>query len=221
MLLMPWCAECNLCSTYLQRCDGFTIWLSVRAILFVTFNRSFLSSVSVDWGRKWLINFSAGKTQLVSFDQSNWFHLTSHTGAADVKMDGSVLEKKSSFKMLGLTFFSELDWGYYVSLLRKVPPRILDYWFILWRFFLLYLYKSALWPCIEYGCHVWAGAPSWYLELVDMLQKCICKSVGPSFAACVEPLAHNWNATILSLPYRYYCGRSLSELAEPLSLPNS
>ena len=81
----------------------------------------------MDWGRKWLINFSAGKTQLVSFDQSNWFHLTSHTGAADVKMDGSVLEKKSSFKMLGLTFFSELDWGYYVSLLRKVPPRILDY----------------------------------------------------------------------------------------------
>ena len=42
----------------------------------------------VDWGRKWLIDFNAGKTQLVLFDQSN------NTGAIDVKMNGSVLEQK-------------------------------------------------------------------------------------------------------------------------------
>ena len=55
---------------------------------------------TVDWGRKWLVDFSAGKIQLVSFDHSN------NTGAIDVKMDGSVLEEKSSFKMLGSTFSS-------------------------------------------------------------------------------------------------------------------
>ena len=27
---------------------------------------------TVDWGRKWLVDFNAGKTQLVSSDQSNW-----------------------------------------------------------------------------------------------------------------------------------------------------
>ena len=54
-------------------------------------------------GKKWLIDFSAGKTQLVWFDQSN------DNGSIDVKMDGSVLEEKSSFKMLALTFFSKLD----------------------------------------------------------------------------------------------------------------
>ena len=43
---------------------------------------------TVDWGKKWLVDFSAGKTQLVSFDWSN------NNGAIDVKMDGSVLEKK-------------------------------------------------------------------------------------------------------------------------------
>ena len=48
---------------------------------------------AVDWGRKWFADFNAGKTQLVLFDQSN------NTGAFDVKMVGSVLEKKSSFKM--------------------------------------------------------------------------------------------------------------------------
>ena len=56
-------------------------------------------------------------------EKLNWLHLTSHTGAADVKVDGSVLEKKSSFKMLGLTFFSELDWGYYVISIPKSSSK--------------------------------------------------------------------------------------------------
>ena len=34
----------------------------------------------------------------------------------------------------------------------------------------LYLYKSTIRPCMEYCCHVWAGAPSCYLELLDKLQ---------------------------------------------------
>ena len=73
----------------------------------------------MDWGRKWLIDFSDGKTQLVLFDRSN------STVAIDVKMDGSgsVLEEKSSFKMLRLTFSSKLDWG---SLLLKLPRKKLE-----------------------------------------------------------------------------------------------
>ena len=43
---------------------------------------------TVDWGKKWLVHFNTGKTQLVSFDRSN------NNGCIDVKMDGSVLEKK-------------------------------------------------------------------------------------------------------------------------------
>ena len=67
----------------------------------------------MNWGRKWLVDFNAGKTQLVSFDWSN------NTGAIDVKMDGSVLEKNSSFKILGLTFSSKLDWGTYIISIAK------------------------------------------------------------------------------------------------------
>ena len=50
---------------------------------------------TVDWGRKWLVDFNAAKTQLVLFHWSN------NTGAVDVKMDGSVLVEKLSFEMLG------------------------------------------------------------------------------------------------------------------------
>ena len=57
----------------------------------------------MDWGRKWLVDFNAGKAQLASFDSSN------NTGSINVKMDGSVPEEKSTFKIMGLTF-SKLDW---------------------------------------------------------------------------------------------------------------
>ena len=43
----------------------------------------------MDWGKKWLVDFNAGKTQLVSFDRSN------KNGSIDVKMGGSILEEKS------------------------------------------------------------------------------------------------------------------------------
>ena len=62
----------------------------------------------MDWGRKWLVKFNDGITQPVSFDWSK------NIGAIDVNMDGSVLEEKSSFKMLELTLFSKLDWGSYI-----------------------------------------------------------------------------------------------------------
>ena len=71
----------------------------------------------MDWGRKWHVDFNAGKTQLVSFDQSK------NTGALDVKMDGSVLVEKTSFKMLGLTFSSKLDWASYIVSIAKTASE--------------------------------------------------------------------------------------------------
>ena len=50
---------------------------------------------TVDWGRKWLVDCNAGKTQLVLFDRSK------NTGAIDVKMDGSVLEGKTLLRCWG------------------------------------------------------------------------------------------------------------------------
>ena len=71
----------------------------------------------VDWERKWLVDFNAGKTQLVPFDRSN------NTGAIDMKISGSVLEEKPSFKMLGLTFSFKLDCRSSLALLLKLLPR--------------------------------------------------------------------------------------------------
>ena len=59
--------------------------------------------------------------------------------------------------------------------------------------------------CMEYYCHVWAGAPSHYLELLDKLQKQISRCC-PSIAFSLESLADCQNAARLSLFYKYYFG---------------
>ena len=56
---------------------------------------------TVDWGRKWYV-ISMLEKQLVLFDRSN------NTGAIHLKMNGSALEEKPSFKVLVLSFSSLL-----------------------------------------------------------------------------------------------------------------
>ena len=57
---------------------------------------------------------------------------------------------------------------------------------------------------MEYCCHAWAGAPSCWIsymigyvgydmELLDMLQKQICRTVVSSIAAFLHSLAHRQN----------------------------
>ena len=74
---------------------------------------------------------------------------------------------------------------------------------------------------MECYCHVWAGAPNYYLEWLDKLQKRICRNVVPSLVASLETLAHRRNVASLSLLYKYYFGRCSSEQAQLVPLPFS
>ena len=173
----------------------------------------------VELGKKWLVDFNAGKTQLVLFDQSN------NNGSIDVKMGGSILEEKSSFKMLGLTFSSKLDWGSYIISIAKTACNKIGALIRSMKFLspevALYFYKSTIRPCMEYCCYIWTGAPSCYLGLLDKLQKRICRIFGLSLTASLEPLAHRRNLASLSLFCGYYFGRRSLELAQLVSLPFS
>ena len=108
-----------------------------------------------------------------------------------MKMDGSVLEEKSSVKMLGLTFSSKLDWGSYIVSIAKIASEKIGASIRSMKFHspevALYLYKSTILLCMEYCCHVCASAPSCYLELLGKLRKRICRTVGPSHAGSLEP----------------------------------
>ena len=93
--------------------------------------------------------------------------------------------------MLGLTFSSKLDWGSRIISIAKIATKKIGASICSMKFLspevALYLYKSTIWPAMEYCCHVWAGAPSCYLELLDKLQKQICRTVGPSLAGLLNP----------------------------------
>ena len=103
---------------------------------------------TVDWGRMWLVDINAGKTQMVSFDRSN------NTGATDVKIDGSVLEQKLSFEMLGLTFSSKLNWGSYIISIAKTASKKIGALIRSLKFLsteiVLYLYHTAMHRILSY-----------------------------------------------------------------------
>ena len=86
--------------------------------------------------------------------------------------------------MLGLTFSSKLDWGSYIISIAKTASKKIGALILSMKFLspdvALYLYISTIRSCMEYRCHVWAEAPSCYLELLDKLQKGIYRTVGPS-----------------------------------------
>ena len=71
----------------------------------------------------------------------------------------------------------------------------------------LYLYKSTIWLFMEYYHHIWAWAPSCCLELLDKLQKRMCRIVVPWLSASLETLAHPLKVGSFSLFYKYYFGR--------------
>ena len=183
------CSKCNQASDLWQQLElGSELEFVLRDI--------------VDWGKKQLVDFSAGKTQRVL---CNW---PDNTGFIDVKMDGSVFEEKFSFTILKLTFSSKLHSGScIISFAKTASKKTVD--LICSMNFLStevapYPYKPTIQPCMEYCCHVWARVSSCYLEMLDKNEYAgLCSS----FAASLEPLAHRQNLTSLSLFYGYYFGR--------------
>ena len=154
---------------------AFLMTLSVILLSMLMILLSILSVIShliCENNLKWLLNLNliyetpwtdARKALLISilsisFDQSN------NTSAIDVKTDGSVLEEKPFFKMLGLAFSSKLDWGSYIISTAKSDFKkigaLIRFMKFLFPEVALYLYKSTIRPCMEYCCNVWAGTPS-------------------------------------------------------------
>ena len=87
-------------------------------------------------------------------------------------MNGSVLEEKSSFKMLGLTFSSKLDWGSYIISIAKTASKKFRVLICSMKFLSpevdLFLYKSTIahaWnTVVMYGLVALVGTWDYYLS---------------------------------------------------------
>ena len=92
---------------------------------------------TIGWGKKQLVDFGYGRYSIDSFDWSN------NTGAICVKMDGSVLKEKSSFKILGVLSLT-------LCLLLKLPSKKVDFFFYHYYYYYYYYYFSEVsffWRC--------------------------------------------------------------------------
>ena len=75
---------------------------------------------TVDWGKKWFVDFNAGKTQLVSFDGCN------NNCSIDVKMVVLFLRKNHLLRCWGRLSLLNFIGALKLSLLLKVPPGKLE-----------------------------------------------------------------------------------------------
>ena len=121
--------SCYTLMTFLMMLSVISLYMIMILLSFVSVIRYVICSNNQNWLLKLNLIFETLWTRvgsglltsmlekLISFDRSNI------TGAVDVKMDASVLEEKSCFKMLRLTFSSKLDWGSYISSIAKTTSK--------------------------------------------------------------------------------------------------
>ena len=115
-------------------------------------------------------------------EKLNWFRLTNLITVVLLiwKWVGLFLRKNHLLRCWGWLFL--LNW---IRALTLLPPTKLELWFVLWSIFLLRLLCISI--NLPYD-HAWntvvtswlVPLPSCYLELLDKLQKRICRIVGPS-----------------------------------------
>ena len=126
-------------------------------------------------------------------------------------MDWPALEKKLSLKMLGLTFFSKLHWGYNIISIAKIASKGIKASFHSMKFLCpvsLQIYHMTMHGLLlSYlgWCFYLLIGISRHVTKIDM-QDCW------SYFYCLS-----WNIASLSLPYMYYFSRCSPELAELVS----
>ena len=171
----------------------------------------------VEWGQKWLVTFNDSKTKLLSINRHK------QTFLLPVLMKGKELPESDSFRMLGLNFSNDFKWTSYIQSIAKAATKKVGSLYRAQKYLtpisILYLYKATIRPCIEYCCHLWAGAPATLLNLLDKIQKRICNLIGPDLSSELQSLSHRRNVASLSLFYKYlngHCSQELSALVPSL-----
>ena len=165
----------------------------------------------VEWGNEWLVTFNADKTKLLSINRYRQPILPS------IAMGGVDLPESDSIRLLGLTLSKDLSWNKYVQLIATSAAKKVGSLFrarkMLTPESILYLYKATIRPCIEYCCHLWAGASGECLNLLDRIQDRVINMVGPLLSSRLVPLAHRRNISSLCLFYKYFHGHCSDELS--------
>ena len=197
--------------------DDTTIYRSLKAGASSFFDKLELAAFLEDdlkvvsqWGRDWLVTFNASKTKLLSVNRHREPTLPS------ILMDKKELSECESFRLLGLTFTNDFSWKSYIQSIAKTAAMKVGALYRARNFLtqesIFYLYKSTIRPCIEYCCHLWAGAPAESLNLLERVQRRISNLIGPNLSSKLHTLGHRRDVASLCLFYKYFNGSCSKEL---------
>ena len=105
--------------------------------------------------------------------------------------------------MLGLSLSSKLDCSSYIVSNARITWKKIGALIYSVKFLssevVFYLCETIIKPDMEYCCHIWAGVPSCFLNILDILQKKLCKKFGLLLGVYLESLVHNQSAASLNL----------------------
>ena len=105
--------------------------------------------------------------------------------------------------MLGLSLSSKLDCSSYIVSNARITWKKIGALIYSVKFLssevVFYLCETIIKPDMEYCCHIWAGVPSCFLNILDTLQKKLCKKFGLLLGVYLESLVHNQSAASLNL----------------------
>ena len=172
-----------------------------------------------EWGDRWLVSFNASKTKLLSINKFRDPILP------PIAMNGHEVPESSNVRLLGLSLTNNFSWNGYIESIAKLTAMKVGSLYRVRNFLspasILYIYKSTIRPCMEYCCHLWAGASAECLHLLDRIQNRIINIIGPELASDLQSLSHRRNVASLSLFYRYFHGRCSNELHELVPPPKT
>lgn len=164
------------------------------------------------WGVDNRVTFNARKTQTCLLSHRN------HQDPIDLTMSGSVLTGSSNMDILGVSMNSKVLWGDHIVGVARDASRRLGFLRRCKKYFspqnLVVIYKAYIRPRLEYNSHLWAGAPSSYLMLIDRIQRRAIRLIGDSrITNKLDSLEHRRNVGALTLFYRYFHGRCSAEIS--------
>ena len=112
----------------------------------------------MEQSKKWLFDFSVGKTEIISFYCS--FYCTT---------------QNSSFKMLRFPSFSKFDEDcciFFAKTVSKKSVALICLMKVISSKVVIYIFRSTIWPCMEYYCQVCWAAGLTLVTSLDWLTNC-------------------------------------------------
>ncbi|CAH1955819.1 unnamed protein product [Acanthoscelides obtectus] len=166
--------------------------------------------------------FNASKTQYCTL--TNKKRPSAHT----VLMDGRVLPKSHSFRLVGVQITEDLIWHEHISSIAAATGKKLGYLFRAKKYFsphdLLTLYKAQIRPSLEYCSHIWGAAAPTTLSMLDAVQRRAVRLIDDSsLTDSLGTLSHRRAVGDLALFYRYtngLCSSELSSMMPPRDVPS-